>query len=375
MFFSTQYRELQALSTYWQWGILVLFCLILNHPALAASARTPLVVVSEAQTQTVIKQVPLTGTITSARVARLSAELSGQVEKLLVEVGDRIKTGDVLLELDAEIETLALQSTQAETARARAELADSRRRFQDAERLLKQNNISANEFRLLQAEVDIDAAALQRQLAEERRQMARLDRHTLKAPFAGVISERSTEIGEWIEPGKPILTLVAIDDLRIEFRVPQDFYTRIDEQSTITVTLDALPNRRFQGIIDAVVPVSDPSARTFLMHVLVDKGDIRMTPGMSVHGQLRLNTGEQGVVISRDALLRYPDGRVTVWVITDHEPETTVSELPVRLGHSFNGLVSIVEGLQAGDVVVIKGNESLQEGQQVRIHGTEQAGP
>ena len=375
MFFSTQYRELQALSTYWQWGILVLFCLILNHPALATSARTPLVVVSEAQTQTVIKQVPLTGTITSARVARLSAELSGQVEKLLVEVGDRIKTGDVLLELDAEIETLALQSTQAETARARAELADSRRRFQDAERLLKQNNISANEFRLLQAEVDIDAAALQRQLAEERRQMARLDRHTLKAPFAGVISERSTEIGEWIEPGKPILTLVAIDDLRIEFRVPQDFYTRIDEQSAITVTLDALPNRRFQGIIDAVVPVSDPSARTFLMHVLVDKGDIRMTPGMSVHGQLRLNTGEQGVVISRDALLRYPDGRVTVWVITDHKPETTVSELPVRLGHSFNGLVSIVEGLQAGDVVVIKGNESLQEGQQVRIHGTEQAGP
>lgn len=375
MFFSTQYRELRALSTYWQWGILALFCLILNQPALAASARTPLVVVSEAQTQTVIKQVPLTGTITSARVARLSAELSGQVEKLLVEVGDRIKTGDVLLELDAEIETLALQSTQAETARARAELADSRRRFQDAERLLKQNNISANEFRLLQAEVDIDAAALQRQLAEERRQKARLDRHTLKAPFAGVISERTTEIGEWIEPGKPILTLVAIDDLRIEFRVPQDFYTRIDEQSTITVTLDALPNRRFQGIIDAVVPVSDPSARTFLMHVLVDKGDIRMTPGMSVHGQLRLNTGEQGVVISRDALLRYPDGRVTVWVITDHEPETTVSELPVRLGHSFNGLVSIVEGLQAGDVVVIKGNESLQEGQQVRIHGTEQAGP
>jgi RND family efflux transporter MFP subunit len=375
MSFSTQYREPQALSTYWLWGILALFSLILNHSALAASARTPLVVVSEAQTQTIIKQVPLTGTITSARVARLSAEVSGQIEKIQVEVGDRVKTGDVLLELDAEIETLALQSTQAETQRVRAELADSRRRFKDAERLLKQNNISANEFRLLQAEVEIDAAALQRQLAEERRQTARVERHILKAPFAGVISERSTEIGEWIEPGKPVLTLVAIDDLRIEFRVPQDFYMRIDEQSAITVTLDALPNRKFQGIIDAVVPVSDPSARTFLMHVLVDKGDIRMTPGMSVHGQLRLNTGQQGVVISRDALLRYPDGRVTVWVITDHKPETTVSELPVKLGHSFNGLVSIVEGLQAGDVVVVKGNESLQEGQQVRIQGTGHTGP
>jgi RND family efflux transporter MFP subunit len=375
MLFSTRYREPVALSTYWQYGFLVLLVLILSQPALAASDRTPLVVVSEAQTQSIIKQVPLTGTITSARVARLSAEVSGQVEKVRVEVGDRVKTGDELLQLDSEIEALTLRSSQAETERTRAELADSRRRYADAERLLKQNNISANEFRLLQAEVEIDAAALQRQLAEERRYKARLERHTLKAPFDGVISERSTEMGEWIEPGKPVLTLVSIDELRIEFRVPQDFYMRINDQSDITVTLDALPEREFQGIIDAVVPVSDPSARTFLIHVLLDKGDIRMTPGMSAHGLLRLNTDRQGVVISRDALLRYPDGRVTVWVIKNVNSTPTVTEKPVSLGHSFNGLVSIEEGLQAGDVVVVQGNESLQEGQQVRIQAREQAGP
>jgi len=367
MLFTAQYREPVALSTYWQYGILVLLILILNESALAASDRTPLVVVSEAQTQTIIKQVPLTGTITSTQVAKLSAEVSGQVKKVKVEVGDRVRAGDVLLQLDSEIEALTLQSSQAETERVRAELADSRRRYADAERLLKQNNISANEFRLLQAEVEINAAALQRQLAEERRYKARLERHTLKAPFDGVISERLTEVGEWITPGKPILTLIAIDDLRVEFRVPQDFYMRINEQSAITVTLDALPNKKFKGAIDAVVPVSDPSARTFLMHVLIEKGDLRMTPGMSVHGLLRLNTGMQGVVISRDALLRYPDGRVTVWVLNQDEPQPTVSEQLVKVGHSFNGLVSITEGLQAGDVVVIKGNESLQEGQQVRI--------
>lgn len=375
MMFTAPYREPFALFPYWAYGFIALLILILTESTLATTERTPLVVVSEAQTQNIIKQVPLTGTITSTQVARLSAEVSGQVEKVEVEVGERVKTDDVLLQLDNEIEALTLQSSQAETNRVKAELADSRRRFADAERLLKQNNISANDFRLLQAEVEIDAAALQRQLAEERRQKARLERHTLKAPFAGVISERLTEIGEWIVPGTPVLTLVAIDNLRIEFRVPQDFYMRIDAQSAITVTLDALPKQKFQGIIDAVVPVSDPSARTFLMHVLLDKGDIRMTPGMSVHGQLRLNTGQQGVVISRDALLRYPDGRVTVWVVKQHESQPTVTERLVQVGDSFNGMVSITEGLQAGDVVVVKGNESLQEGQQIRIQETEQAGP
>jgi RND family efflux transporter MFP subunit len=182
-----------------------------------------------------------------------------------------------------------------------------------------------------------------------------------------VISERTTETGEWIEPGKPVLTLVAVNDLRIEFRVPQEFYSRLNTQSTITVTLDALPDREFDGTIDAVVPVSDASARTFLIHVKVDAGDARLTPGMSVHGKLNLTTGREGVVVSRDAILRYPDGRITVWVIDPDSAPPTVSEKRVTTGDSFDGLITIRGGIQAGDVIVVRGNESLQEGQQVRI--------
>ncbi len=352
------------------WLIPALLLLLLSNTALAASERTPLVIVSTAQTETVIRQVPLTGTVTSARVAQLSAEVSGQVESIRIEVGDRVKTGDTLLQLDREIEQFTLQGLQAGTEQARAQLADARRRYQDAEQLRQQKSISVNELRLLQAEVEVNAAALKRQLAEERRQQARVERHTLKAPFAGVISERSTEVGEWIEPGNPVMTLVAIDDLRIDFRVPQEFYTRIDQQSRISVTLDALPDKEFEGRIETVVPVSDPSSRTFIMHVRVDETGTRMTPGMSVHGQLQLNTGREGVVVSRDALLRYPDGRVTVWVVDPGSEPTTVTEKRVKTGHGFNGQVTIREGIQAGDVVVVQGNESLQEGQQVSIQAT-----
>jgi RND family efflux transporter MFP subunit len=186
-----------------------------------------------------------------------------------------------------------------------------------------------------------------------------------------VISDRRTETGEWIEPGNPVMTLVAVDDLRIEMRVPQEFYNRIDRNSSVNVTLDALPGREFDGSIDAIVPVSDASSRTFLIHVRVDAGDAVLTPGMSAHGQLRLSTGRQGVVVSRDAILRYPDGRITVWVINPDSEPPTVAEKRVTTGHSFNGLITIREGLKAGEVVVVRGNESLQEGQQVRIQRRE----
>jgi len=343
----------------------------MTSTAFAAADRSPLVVVSTALTDTVIKQVPLTGTVTSARVAQLSTEVSGLVKKVNVEVGDRVETGAPLLELDREIEQLTLAALQASTRQARAELADAKRRYQDARRLREQKSISENELRLLEAEVEVDSSMLKKQQVEERRQQARVERHTLRAPFSGVISERLTETGEWIVPGNPVLKLVAVDELRIEFRVPQEFFNRINQQSMLSVTLDALPERVFNASIEAVVPVSDPSSRTFLIHATVNASDARMTPGMSVQGKLGLTTGRQGVVVSRDAILRYPDGRVTVWVINPDSEPPTVTEKRVTTGHSFDGLVTIREGIKAGDVIVVRGNESLQQGQQVRIQRRE----
>ena len=339
--------------------------------SISADDHSPLVVVSTAQTDTVIKQAPLTGTITSARVAKVSAEVSGQVKAVNVEVGDHVENDAALVELDREIEQLTLEAQRASTRQASAELADAKRRYQDAKRLRKQNNIPENQLRLLEAEVEVDGAMLKQKKAEERRQQARVERHTVRAPFGGVISERLTESGEWIEPGRPLVTLVAIDDLRIEFRVPQEFYPTINSQSAISVTLDALPEREFDGTIDAVIPVSDASSRTFLIHVRIDAGDARLMPGMSAHGKLNLATGRRGVVISRDAILRYPDGRVTVWVINPDIEPPTVSEKRVVTGHSFNGLVTILEGIQVDDVIVVRGNESLQEGRPVRIQRVE----
>ena len=88
---------------------------------------------------------------------------------------------------------------------------------------------------------------------------------------------------------------------------------------------------------------------------------------MSVRGKTNIDTGRSGVAVSRDAILRFPDGRVTVWVVDTGGDMPVVREQVVRTGFEFSGVVEITEGLADGDVVVVRGNETLQEGQTVTI--------
>lgn len=348
-----------------------LFLTVILHSTntFAKNPRVPLVVVDKAQTQTVIKQVPLTGTVTSSRVSRLSSEVSGQVSSLFADIGDRVNVGDKLLQLDEEIEALNLKASRSATQQSREELVEAKRRFKSGKQLRKQGGISKEELDQRQANVKIAEAALQRHLAQQQKQQAIVQRHTITAPFAGAISEKHTEVGEWIDTGKPVMTLVAIDQLQIDYQVPQELYSQIDETSVITITLDAIPDKSFEGKIDALVPVSDPDARTFLVRTRLNNQSIHLTPGMSAQGMLRISTGQPGVVVPRDAIMRYRDGRVVVWVVKTEGDSPRVYEQIVKVGHGFSGKVSILEGLQAGTTVVIQGNEALKNGQTIRIHG------
>lgn len=338
--------------------------------ALAAQNAAP-VAVAESQTLPIIREERVTGTVTSPRSAALSAQVGGMVARIAVEEGDRVEPGQVLLELDRELAEHALETAQAEQARARATLADARRRLDEGRRLVADKSIPKSEFESLGAAVKIAEAEFAAAAAGARQQAAVLARHEIKAPFAGVVSERRTELGEWVSPGTPVLELVATDGLRFDFRVPQELYPRLDGNAEVILSLNTLPDETFGGRIAAAVPVSDPSARTFLLRVLpADEAHPAITPGMSARALLRIDTGREGVVVPRDALLRYPDGRVSVWVLEEAEGGTRVRERLVELGLSFGDRVEIREGLEAGATVVVEGNESLQDGQAVRVHAS-----
>jgi RND family efflux transporter MFP subunit len=334
-----------------------------------AQKPAPPVVVAQVEREAVIEEVPLSGTVSSPRVAQLSPEVAGLVNQVLVEAGDRVEAGAVLVGLDHTLAKLALEAAEAATEQAREELSDARRRLNDARSLVKSRGIAETEIRTRESEVRADAATLRLRVAEKRREEERLRRYEISAPFAGVISRKLTEVGEWVMPGDEVLELIAIKGLRIDFRAPQGLFPRIGSDSIIEVRLDALPGRPVPARIGEIVPVSDPRARTFLVRVYPIQPDLPLTPGMSAAGVLKLQSGDRAVVVSRDALLRHPDGRITVWVVEGEGATATVRERRVETGFAFDGRVAIRSGLEVGTRVVVEGNEALQQGQQVSIRG------
>lgn len=317
--------------------------------------------------QAIQRVVHLTGTVTSARAARLSASMGGLVTVLHVDAGSLVAAGDVLLELDSELAQWQWKSAQASAEAARIALADARRRLDEARSLAPQRSIAETVVRDIAAEAAEDEAALRRAEAEAGYRKGILDRHQLQAPFAGVVSAKHTELGEWVNPGQPVLELVATQELRMDFPVAEDHLGAIGPDTLVSYTLGANAAEARDGEIATVVPVTDPGARTFLLRVRPAERDQRMTPGMSVRGLLKLGTGRRGLTIPRDAVIKFPDGRVLVWVVERGEDGPVATEKRVDIGLVFDGRVEVLKGLEAEERVVVEGNEALQNGQRVRV--------
>jgi membrane fusion protein (multidrug efflux system) len=346
--------------------------LLLAATCSSQAQELPPVGIAQAERTEIVEQLVLTGTLTSPRTARLSPEVEGRVAAIAVDAGDEVAAGEALLALDDEIAQLELAQARAGLREAVAELDDARRRLAEAQNLAERAGIADTEVRTREAEVRTDTAVVDRRKAELGYRAALVERYSLEAPFTGVIARRLTDLGEWVGPGTPVLELVAVDRLRLDLQVPQAYFGRVNRQTRVSLHLDARPNERLQAKITEIVPVSDPRARTFLARAALENRDLRMTPGMSARATLQIDTGQQGVVVPRDALIRYPDGRVTVWVANGNDTVTrTVSERQIRTGLSFGGHIEVVAGLEASTPVVVKGNETLFEGQEVRITSNE----
>lgn len=348
-----------------------LLLLYLLHIPVGFADNVIRVQLADVQQQELTEEVPLTGTVSPAKISLLSTEVAGLISEFHVDAGDQVKAGDLLLKLDTELSETDRDSARATASGARAALENSKRRLSEAQTLAQGNNIAASEVRALEAQVSIDNAALQAIEAEARRREAELKRHHIIAPFDGTVSRKLAEVGEWLSPGAEVLELVATDELRIDFQIPQRFYPRINEQTRLSINFEAYPQQSFLALVHRKVPLSSSGSRTFLLRTLLeDEQSQLIIPGMSANAVLRLNVEGDGITVPRDALLRYPDGRVSVWVVNNiNSADNTaeVKEQQVETGLAFADQVEIRSGLQPGQQVVTRGNEALREGQKVQI--------
>jgi RND family efflux transporter MFP subunit len=336
--------------------------------AFTVFAAGPPVTVQVLSEQIITRLVRVNGTVTSPRSATISASVAGLITELELDAGDRVEQGSVLVQLDPELAQLEAAAASASVNSSETQLADARRRLREAEKLWRDKGIAESEVKTLRAEVATDESDLLVASSQLRLREAIVARHTVRAPFGGVVNRRITEIGEWVNRGDGLVELVATDDLRFDFPVPQEFYAALKDNTRVELMLDAIPGVVLQGKVITAVPVQNADTRTFMLRVeTATETDLPITPGMSARATLHLGTGRKAVVIPRDALLRKPDGGTSVWVLDESGSELLVHERSVKTGIDMGQNVEARSGVTAGEKVVTRGNEALRDGQTVRL--------
>ena len=332
----------------------------------AEAASPPQVVVETARATEIVEEVNLDGTVRSLHEAELSVQIGGLVDDVFVDAGEQVVAGTPLLELDAELERLALEELEAQRREAAASRREAERRLREARSVGAGRHIAETEVQARAAALSEAKARESRLDASVARGAARVERLRVDAPFDGAIVSRHAERGEWVNPGDALFVLVDLDDTRLDFPVPQRFHSLLGERASLDYRVDGgeEPDWR-QARIATVVPATDATDRTFLLRG-DPQIDERLLPGMAVEGRLRLPTGSEGLTVARDAIQRYPDGRTTVWIVVGEQGDTAV-ERRVTLDGGFDDQVIVTHGIEAGAAVVVKGNESLIDGMTVRV--------
>lgn len=318
----------------------------------------------------VYEELPLTGSVTTRRLSRLSPEVAGLVARLHVDEGDEVRQGDALLELDRVIAEIDRDSAAARVKEAQARLKEAVRQKNEAAQLVAKKHIPPTRHDAALAAVEVDTAALERLKKELQRQEEIIARHTIHAPFDGVITQKMVEQGEWVKIDTPLFELTEIGRLRVNVPVPQFYFDDVQLGTPVRLAFDAYPGRSFPAEVTMKVPMSNETARTFPVRIDLDNSDRLIAPGMSARVLFQLGNAasEQALLLSQDALVRKPDGSELVWVIRPDGEGMKASQVAVSTGRAYRENIEITAGdVQAGDRVVVRGNEILRPGQLVEI--------
>ena len=343
---------------------------VLVLPYLVAAAPALKVLVAPVVSAPMVEKLLLSGTTTSPQSSALATRVDGYVEKLLVDVGDRVHAGDPLLEFDARIAGLELQRLTAAAEEADFLYRDAARLAKEAKKLVNNKNISQTEYETRIAQAAASKARTAQLSAQRQVQQEQLQRHTLKAPFTGVIAEKLTETGQWVRADSAAFRLAQMDPLFIEVRVPERYFGRLRVGAGVQLVPGFQADLDISTKIERIVPVSDPDSRTFLARLKIPNPDWSLVPGMAVRAEFSLSDAQTGAVLQvpADALVRRTDGSTLVWVVRPERDASVARPIAVTVGRSANNHVEINSGqLKAGDPVVILGNESLRAGQPVTI--------
>jgi len=338
--------------------------LLLLLASLTAQAQSPgmRVVVQTLETAPVTRELELSGTLRSLREAQLSMAAEALVSKIHVDVGSRVEQGQLLLELDSSLVEREHQRAEAQAKAAQISADEARRLLAEAIRLRPENHIAQTEVEARKVAVTLAEARLEQAKADAALTAERLAKHRLYAPFDGVISARWSELGQWLNRGDRVFTLVSLEQLRLDVRLPQEQLQNMQKLTSVHIKPDTDLSVEIAAKVDSVVPVSDLS-RSVLVRLAATEPAESLFPGASARAVLKFEHAANAVVVPRDAVLRNADGNYSVFVVEEDTARVRQVELGLASRHGF----LVKKGLQAGDRVVVRGNEVLRDGEAVEV--------
>jgi membrane fusion protein, multidrug efflux system len=301
------------------------------------------------------------GSVEAVRGVTVSADLPGVVERITFESGMVVKEGDLLVQLDTRTERAQLSSAQAQRDLARANLERVRSLRDD--KIVSQAEYDKAEADVKQAEASVGEA------------QASIGRKTITAPFSGVLGIRQANLGQYLSPGMPIVTLQAVNPVYVTFSVPQQQIARLRVGTEIHVSTE---NADVQGAgrVTAIDTVVDEGTRNIKVQATLPNPNARLRPGMFVQAAASVGSADTVVTLPASAVAYAPFGD-SVFVVTDmkapdgHAYKGVVQRF-VKLGTARGDQVAVASGVRPGEEIVTSGVFKLRSGAAVRVNNTVQ---
>lgn len=382
-------RESERMSK--QRIIYIAFCLVLTLSLIAGcggkvaeqddeqEAGVP-VAVTAAKLGVLDDATTITGKLEAMESARVvPSGAGGKVARVNVDIGDRVTRGQALIELENTIQ--AAQVNQAEAGVVMAEsqlrLAESNynisaANYERGKMLLQENALAKAQFETQYEQPYIQArenfektapAGLEQARAGLKSAQEAYAQTIIKSPINGVVTARNINPGEMASSAMPVLTVVNLNKVVVQANVSEDQVNELKNGQEVLVKINAVSGESFSGVITNIALASDPQTRAFPVKIQINNPEHLLKPGMFAEVQLPRER-EESVLIPREAVLVGVE-RSTVWVVKDSIAQVR----EVTVGPSDGKKIVIESGLEAGEQVVISGQDNISDGIAVRVVG------
>jgi membrane fusion protein, multidrug efflux system len=307
----------------------------------------------------------ISGELTPAREATVRAQVGGSIIALSLDRGQNVRAGAEIARISSRDLDQAMSSAQAGVKSAESALAVARTEQQRTATLVKGGALAARDLEQAQNAVSVAEAQLAAAKARERSAWQQLDDTSVKAPFAGIVSERASNLGDVVSPGTAILTIIDPTSMRLEALVPSDEIDQVRPGVRVRFTIRGVPNQTFTGTVDRLSPIADPVTRQVSIFVTLPNSGGKLIAGLFAQGRVETTTRE-GVVVPLSAVDE-TGASPTVTRVRDGKAERVNVELGLKQTETEQ--VEIIKGVSAGDLLIVGSAKGVAAGTPISIVG------